>query len=65
MAFHLLPFLLAKVAGKYAAKKAIAHHTVGQVLGKKVAQEAAKQGAVSAVRSGWRRRGKEDDSGKR
>ncbi len=44
MAFHLLPFLLAKVAGKYAAKKAIAHHTVGQVLGKKVAQEAAKQG---------------------
>ena len=41
MAIHLIPLLLAKVAGKFAFKKA-AHHGAHQTLGKKIAKEGAR-----------------------
>jgi hypothetical protein len=54
MAIHLLPFLLAKVAGKLAVKKAAVHHG-HHSLARKAVKEGAKQAANRAVEEGLKR----------
>ena len=61
MAIHLLPLLLAKVAGKLAAKKAVGHNGAKHALGKKMAKEAAKSAGRTAVQE-VRDRNKKDKS---
>jgi hypothetical protein len=43
MAIHLLPLLLLKVAGKFVAKKAFAHHAAHQSLARKVVNNGAQK----------------------
>jgi hypothetical protein len=47
MAIHLIPLLLAKVAGKLALKKAAGHHGA-HALGRKIAKEGVKEAARRA-----------------
>jgi hypothetical protein len=53
MAVHLLPLLLAKIAGKLAFKKAVvhhaAHHAAHHALGKKIVEEGGTQAAKKAA----------------
>ena len=70
MAVHLLPLLLAKVAGKLVAKKAIAHaghghhaarHAAHEALGSKVVKDAAQKAAERHHRQGDRAQGPEGE----
>ncbi len=49
MAIHLLPLLLAKVAGKLIFKKAAVHHAAHHTLGRKIAKEAGQKAVSTAV----------------
>jgi hypothetical protein len=60
MAIHLIPLLLAKVAGKLALKKAAAHHGAHHALGKKIAEQGAKEVLQRAAN---RQPGSDDKSG--
>jgi hypothetical protein len=59
MAIHLLPLLLAKVVGKFAAKGAVHHGH--QHLGGKIAKQGAQQAAKMAAQKAAKGRGKKDD----
>ncbi len=67
MALHLLPLLLAKVAGKFVAKKAIAHvghhaarHAAHQTLGSKVVKNAAQKAADTIIDKATARRNRKE-----
>jgi hypothetical protein len=58
MAIHLLPFLIAKVAGKIAAKKAVAHHGAHNTVARKV----VKEGTQRTFRRAMQPKNKDDSS---
>jgi len=71
MALPLLPLLLAKVAGKLVAKKAVAHvgyhaarRAAHETLGGKAAKNAAQKAANAAIDKAAARKDRKDKTGR-